>query len=961
MSCKTLPVREHRSPVGRGPERDAIAEVLRQAAEEQPAAVWLLGDAGLGKTTLLRDAVGNAEDRGFAALVGAAVPGASGLAFGPVRAALRALPDVVGPARLAELSRALPTASLLLPGGGTQAAAPTSGDLYVEVLQMLGAVGEDRPVLLALEDLHWADRSTLELLSFLVRNLAGERLAVLATVRTGDPDVDPANEKAITELRRLQGATTLSLGGVDLDELRALVADETGLDLSDDAARRLLERSGGNPFFALELLGTGDEDVPLPASVRDALALHLARLSDAHRQLLRAAAVVGTVFEPDVVALYTERPVEDVEDMVRAAIGESILVVEPATGELRFRHALLREQSYSELLAGERRRLHDRLADHLATRRDTHPAVLAHHYEAAHRPDDALRAMLAAARLAAGEYGSVDAVAHACRMLDLWDLAEDPEAATGDTRRALLEDACECAMNVGVGEEVDRLLVALLDEIDPADDAEGWALTAARLSEIRWEAGATDDAVALIDQAERLVDDGESSAADVRVLERRAYTALTVGEWDRATEAATAAVAHAERLDELDLRAVAVGRLGLIHCTLGHPDGLDELRHALEIARRLGPGHEAARAAVNLLVILHAASDIEAGLAEALTLLEHLDDIAVGPGDRAMIELEVARMLTAHGDLNDAADLLAGSFLPTALRYLDFRVMADAELATAQGDFDRAHEVLHSVPPSDGLLPTIHRALIAARLALRAGEPTRARTIASEQLDMAMFLPEVSFFRLASVVLETAPPQQEADHVLRLADEKHEQLRSHPAVCSAALAGLYASVRALHAGLRQHPADDDWTTAVSSLEDAGLRLSAARARFNRAAALLELGGDRTEAAQILEPAHGWAVREGARPLQRSIEDLARRARLDVAGIVAANQGDLGLTERELEVLRLVAEGRTNREVAEALFISPKTASVHVSNILRKIGATNRGEASAIAHRHGLGASVAPSV
>lgn len=939
--------------VGRVVEAVRISEVLDRAADQRPTVVLLVGEAGVGKTTLLREALRRAQAQDFAVAVGAAVPGASGLAFGPVRAAARALPVEFGAERVSSLVHERSGVEVLIPSDVEGSPhGPETAELYVRFLGVISELTEDRPLLLALEDLHWADRSTLELLSFLVRNLSGERLAIVATMRSDDVEVDPYNVAAVAELSRLQGVERIDLDRFGRAELRSLALTVLGTAPDDELLDDLVRRSEGNPFFAIELLTTGLSE-GLPPSVAEVVDLRLGLVPDRHRQLLRAASVVGPMIDPALVAAYLDRPAEEIDDALRSATDANILVIDPVDGTLRFRHALLQERAYGQLLAGERRRLHDRLADALAGDPATPPAVLAFHLERAHRTADALTATLAAARQAAGDHGTVDAVHHYRRVVDLWHAAEDPEQILACSLVDVLEEGVACAMNVGVESSAEELVQILVDELDPAGDAERWVRHAAALSELYWETGRAEESGDLLRRAHELLPADEASPAAVRLHERLSYTALSVGDYATADAAATEAVAYAEQLDDPELLAVALGRLGLVHTAQGRGAALDELRRAVALAQSTGPGHEAARATINFVLILHIAGDMRACASAVDAVLDDLDHIAIGPVDRAMFSFVGARVDTARGRFQDAADRLAGPIVPSAKRYREYRLIAEAELAVATGDLGRAAATLHELELVDEVIPALHRACAEAELALRTGRHVDVVRIVDDHLPIATLVPEVTLLRLCAQGIEGASPDDPViDHYRSMAESKYHELARHAVISSAHVEGLFLDVVNVHAGSTGSvPADG--ARAAERFEEAGQQLRANWARYHHARALVGADGDRGLAAVELSRAHHWAVRAGATPLRAAIEELVRRARLEIPGIERLARDDLGLTSRETEVLRLVASGRTNREIAEQLYISPKTASVHVSNILRKVGATNRGEAAAVAHRHGL--------
>ncbi len=938
--------------VGRVVESVRIAEVLERAADQRPTFVLLVGEAGVGKTTLLRETMRRAEASEFAVALGAATPGASGLAFAPVRAALRVLADAYGPEVLSEAVRAHPGVEVLVPSVGAVGPDVETGELYVRLLAMISDLTDRRPMLLALEDLHWADRSTLELLSFLVRNLSGERFAVLATVRSDDAAVDPYNVHAIAELSRLQRAERIDLERFGPLELRALATTVRGEPPSDEVLAELLRRSEGNPFFAIELL---DHDVAegMPPSVAEVVDLRLGLVPDRHRQLLRAASVVGVAIDPEVVAGFLHVGHEEVDDAIRAGIAADILVVDPADGAVRFRHALLQERAYGQLLAGERRRLHDRLATALAADPTTPPAILAFHLDRAHRVDDALVATLEAARHAAGDRGTVDAVHLYRRTVDLWHAAEHPDRLLDCTLVDVLEEGVACAMNVGIGAAAEELANILVDEIDAAAEPERWVAHAAALSEIYWETGRVEEAGHLLRRARDLLPAGLTSPGSVRLHERRAYTALSIGDYTAAASAAEEAVVASEALEDAVLEAVALGRLGLVHAAQGRAEGLDELRRSMELARSAGPGHEAARSAVNYLMLLHIAGDMNVAAGAVDEVIREIDEIAIGPSDRAMIDFVAVRVQTSLGRLQDAADRLAAAIVPTPVRYREYGGVAEAELAVATGDLDRAVAALAGVELSDEAIPALHRAMTEAELAIRSSRPADAVRIVDEYLPFAMLVPEITLLRLCAQGIEAAPPGDPVvDHYRSMAETKWAELSEHALIPDALLGGLLGDVHNLHAAAT-HSEPVDGTVAAASFDEVGQHLRAAWARVHHARAVVESGGDRREIEGGLARAHAWAIDAGAVPVRTAVEDLVRRAALDIPAVRRLADDALGLTDREVEVLRLVAAGSTNRQIADELYISPKTASVHVSNILRKVGARNRGEAAAVAHRHGL--------
>jgi DNA-binding CsgD family transcriptional regulator len=944
--------------VGRAGDLNRIEAVLDRALAEQPGAVLLLGEAGVGKTTMLQASIDLATQRDFATAVGSCADGASGTSFAPFRAVLRAMTagypeDVVasvldtGPA----MATLLPAA--MRPSGGPESV-PDPGELYDAVLEAIGAFAGERPLLLAFEDLHWADRSTLELLSFLARNLTGERAIVIGTVRVEDVSADDPTARSITELGRLNTTTRIDLLGLDVGALRELV-DANGAALDASEVRALHRRTGGNPFYALELMATGTATSgPLPPSVSDAIEIRLGALDADALAVVRTAAVAGSV-DPATLAAALDRREEDIEISVRAAIAIGALVADPESGAVSFRHALVREVAYAGLLMSERRRLHDMVASALETLGNDDAALLAYHYSAANRHADALRTSIVAARAAAGAYGSVDAVDHYMRAVNAWNIVPTADRPLDPSYEELLQEAMVCALNVGTVQEGAEVGSRLLDGLDPVSDPERWALYAARQAELRWELGDGAGATDLVDRADHYLDGRGDSVARVRVLERRAFQWIVSGRRREGGEVAREALEVARRTGDPEAVVIALNRVALATTSLGEHEGRALLIEAFEEAWRARLPHEMTRAAINMLLLLHTGCRLGDAVAAGERVLEAASDLAVGPSYRSALEALFARALIDLGEWERADDLLAGVRLPNAQRLRTSVAISIAELATAKGDVDLARRTLAEGHFDLIFVLLLRRACLEAELALLEGAPHVARSVVDDHLPLAEFILDSSYARLSLLALRSLArgDNAAADAYVAGAERRSLVVCAAPVGAPVDLPAWLAATRATHANVTGRPASGLWNEAANAFGAAQLVVRRAWAQSEQAAALVDEGGDRERAAVLAADAHAVALRLGAEPLRRSVESLVRRARLDVPGVERLAEGDLGLTTREAEVLRLVAAGRTNREIADALYISAKTASVHVSNILRKVGATTRGEAAAIAHREGL--------
>ena len=956
-------VGDGRHVVGRASDLARIAEALDRALDDEPATVLVFGEAGVGKTTTLQAAAGLAHERGFVVATGSCTDGDSGTSFAPFRVALRALLGAYGAGVVAAAVEERPAVSMLLPsrwrGNVTPDASADAGELYDAVLALVGALASERPIVLAVEDLHWADRSTLELLSFVGRNLTSERVVLIGTVRSEDVAAEEPTGRALAELARLASATRLELGGLDVGAFEELVAN-AGVGLGASEITALHERTGGNPFYALELLAAGAATSgPVPPSVTDAIEIRLASLSSDALAGVRAAAVAGVVD----VALLTAMLQSDeatIEAALRAAVAAGVLVSDPETGEVRFRHALVRDVTYGTLMTSERRRLHEAAADALSVRAQVDAAQLAHHYIAANRPADALRTSIDAARSAAGAYGSVDAVSHYVHAVETWNVVPADERPHEPTYEDLLQEAMVCAVNVGAFDEGVAVGTRLLDALDAASDPERWALCAARLSELRWELGDGSGASTLLDRAEEHLaarTDCGDSIARVRILERRAFQAVTSGQRAEGRDIARVAVDVARQIGDAESIAVALNRVAIASSAMGERESVGLLRDAFDEAWHARLPHEVTRSGSNMLLLLHTGCRLQIALDAGERVLQAATELGVGATARSALSALYARSLVDAGEWDRADALLSGIRLPNGARYRTYIALAIAEFAAARGDADLARRMLSEgrFDAHIGFVLGLRAACIEAELALADGEPHLARDVADDYLPLAAMVLDSTFARLSALALRGLPvgATEVADTYLQDLVRRDETVMQTPVGAGADHSAWLAAARAAHAHVCGRAASGWWAECSASFGAGGIPVRRAWAQVEQAAAIVDEGGDRGAAGALVAEAHALSLRLGAEPVRRYAESLTRRARLDVPGVPRIAHGDFGLTDRETEVLRLVALGRTNREIADELYISVKTASVHVSNILRKVGAATRGEAGAIAHREGL--------
>ncbi len=424
--------------VGRRHELTALKAALARSREGVGSVVLVAGEAGIGKSRLISEIAGHAERHGMAVAVGECLPlGEGELPYAPVVDALRSLAgqvdDAEVQARVApnreELAELMPDGSHtsdrvvdLAVGAGSQLR------LFEHLVAVLTSAARVRALVLVVEDFQWADRSTRDFLSFLVRAARREPIALIISYRSDELQRHHPFRPFVLELERSDRATRIELGPFAAAELREQVTAILDQSPPHSLIDRLLERSEGNPFFAEELLASSSgTDEPLPSALRDILLARVEAQSDAVRDVLRIAAVAGRTVGHALLAAAADLSEADLNVALRDAVEAYLLASESSIAGYSFRHALVREAIYSDLLAGERRGLHLRLARAISDQfgsvgaKSAVAAELAHHWYAAGELAAALPASVAAGVAAEDLYASSEAWLHYERALERLD------------------------------------------------------------------------------------------------------------------------------------------------------------------------------------------------------------------------------------------------------------------------------------------------------------------------------------------------------------------------------------------------------------------------------------------------------------------------------------------------------------------------------------------------------------
>ena len=955
---------------------------MGRAGEGTPTTVLVGGDAGVGKTRLIEEFAARARGQGARVLCGGCLElGDGGLPFGAVTEVLRELGEQVG---VPELRRLAGTHARelqrLAPGvrpadqseddaRGVDLDASSQLRLFEALLGLVDRLAAEAPLVLVLEDVHWADASTRDLLVFLAHNLREVGVVVIGTYRTDELHRQHPLRPVLARLIRGESVERVDVGPFDRDELALLLEgildDAPGPELID----RVLERSQGNAFFAEELLAAGEaQGAQLPDSLRELLLVTIDGLPAGVVAVLRIVAAAGGTARHALVAQVVapdggESDRAGLDEALRVAIERGVLVADVAAGTYAFRHALQSEAVYSTLLPGELGRLHTALATAieadpgLASR--SAAAELAVHWDAAEDQPRALSASLEAAREAEAAAGVAEARRHIERVLQLWSRVRDAEVRTGLDQTAVTRWAAELSYlegDPGRGVALQERAIADAD-VDRAQRA----VMFERLGRYRWEAGDSPAAEAAYVEAVRLMSEEPPSAEHARVLSGYSQFLMLSLRADESERYGQQALAIAREVGARAVESHVLNNLGVNLAFVGDRRGLELLREARAIAEEVGFAEGIMRSYHNEVSVLGHLARFDESIEVGFEGLARARELGVERHWAAGLSNAVAGSAFNAARWELADEVLRAAPHDSGGIGAGWAHLMRALLAAGRGQIDLARTEVAAAERLRAHVNEQSRDWFLATqllLALLDGDAEQARRLiasraASDDLPTfrGLYVRAYSLQAIADLELSDQRDPALADTVLA----ECRDLTSELGTGSAVVAAWAALAEAEHArAVRGSARVECWATTVARCDESGMVYHAAYARYRLAQALLD-DGERDDVADLLRAAHEVADDLRAKPLLDDLVELARRARIDLgveapASSAATPAERLGLTPREMEVLALVADGRTNPEIAEQLYISAKTASVHVSNILRKLEVSNRGEAAALAHR-----------
>jgi DNA-binding CsgD family transcriptional regulator len=915
--------------VGRAATLSAIAAGLLDAGPAGTAAVFLTGESGVGKTRLMRETAAALGSGDVTVLEGACLDIGDVSPLHPVLSALR---SVTPPERDGD-----------------------PGALLHRVSRGLRAYAGGRRLLLVLDDLQWADRSTRQLLLYLLAGLGELPLSVLAAVRAESLHGTHPLRRVLAELRRLKSVRVLEVAPLDRDSTHALVAAIAGRGTDHEDAERVYKRSGGNPFVAEELArDLRDGRVELSDTLREIFLARLDALPPHAHAVVHAVAAGVEPVDHTPLARVLALPEADLLDGIRAAVAQRF--VTSAADGYRLRHRLVAEVLAHQVLPAEHAALHRRYAEALPD--DADHARLAFHWQQAGEPARALPSVVAAARAAERLYGYAEAHRY-------WTLALQLAAPDAPDRTELLGHAAESAHRCGEHQlALDRLE-------DLAARADGPGECELHLRRARYLADAGRSAPAETEYELAL------AAGDCTPRERAAAAAYRA---ELLLHLGRYAEAHARAWEALDLAKLdgsttdvvrASAALGFSAAFREDPDaGLAVIRHAVEIAERSGHPDDIGCAYLHLAELLAGPlNSLEEGVLVARRGAQKLADLGVARSFQTRLLAIAANGLFRVGQWAEAARVLdtAMRHRPSGADAVEL-LLARCRLWVGFGDLAAANRDLDAVATvlaGGGARHVLPMLTLRAGLAMWQGRHAEARAAVQRGLtetrsDDLVLLAVLAWHGLRAEAEAQAggavPVDPAAVRRLTAVMDRVAAGAGDAAPPVRAVTDGYLSLcRAELSRISDRRDPEVWARAAVAWDRRKQPYPAAYARLRRAEAAFAGKSGRAAATAALRQAYGTAQDLGARPLAAEIEAVAARARVALAGPedvappdpVAAGGELAALTGREREVLSALAEGMTNREIGQRLYISERTVGVHVGHIFDKLQVRTRVQASRV--------------
>jgi DNA-binding CsgD family transcriptional regulator len=957
--------------VGRAAEMATLEAALEAVRQGEPGAVLIGGEAGMGKTRLIGEFMASARAAGVRVLSGGCLElGADGLPFSPFTAMLRGLVREIGAGEIAsvlsnsgraagELGRLLPELAVdEAPDAGAVTAGEARAHLFEGFLSLLERLAEQRTLVLVVEDVHWADRSSRDLLAFLIGyQRAMRNVLIVTTFRSDELHRTHPLRPLLAELARIGWVERIELPPLSRGQAEEFAAIVLGQAQDQGHADAIYERAQGNPLFTEALLASGCDVVP--DSLADLLLQAVRRLPEDTQEVLRIASAGSGLTGDALLTQVTGLDQVKLAAAIRPAVAANVLVT--TRDGYAFRHALIQEAVHKDLLPGEHSTVHTRFAQAI----DTDPGLVspgradiekAHHWYSAYNTTGALTGAWLASVQASNAVAHAERLMLLDRVLELWEQVPDAAARIGADHMRVLEEAAVAARDAGEAKRGLAFAELALTELDEETDPVRVGLLLQKRHAFRKDLG-QGYSEADLTRALSLVPESASRSARTELLLSACHCGLdSDGPQYRAW--AREALRLAREAGDRGAEVQALANLAMIEAGPGQlaADGsaaVALMATAHELARQGGAFHPTLKLIILESHLRCGAGEFDAAAQAARRGIADAERHGLARTGGAFLAMNLAEPLWYLGHWDEAVSVTehALDLAPQPRTRVGLWIIQGA-IALARGDLGTAARraaAARSVLADGAFDEQFHVPLVTLEIsvALAAEGPAAAATLATALLgrpDVASASPRYAWPLLVSAV--AAAGQAPGDDARALLDRLRALAEKTEAFGPVQRAWqLSFAARDPGAGFSGRLATAD--AAVAAWETAGQPYQAALLLTYAGVAAL---ADRApgKAAARLRRAAPIARRLGAQPLSAEIDDLIHRAGGSTGD--AGDPGLAGLTGRELEVLRLVAAGQSNKEIAATLVISPKTASVHVSHILAKLGAGTRTEAAVKAHQ-----------
>ncbi|HZJ00734.1 MAG TPA: LuxR C-terminal-related transcriptional regulator [Gemmatimonadaceae bacterium] len=857
----------------RGPVLLELSHFLADADKGHGRLVFVGGEAGVGKTWVLRRFAELIRDRSQL-LIGSCDPLSTPRPLGPL----------------------LDVADRL--GNGDIDLSGTKDEIFRDLLAAVSST--KTTTVLAFEDVHWADEATLDLLRFVARRIEDRRAVLIATFRNDEVgDLHPLRQ-VLGDTATAPGARRLTLNPLSISSVRTMAAG-SGVDVNE-----LYRQTGGNPFFVSEVLATPDELIP--PTVRDAVIARVARLSARARAVLEAASAIGFRSEPWLLNAMTEADAEGIEECLQSGV----LIADDEDGTYIFRHELGRIAVLDTVVTHRRQDLNRRILDELRKRDDTklNAARLAHHADEAGDIDAVIAFAPEAARRSSALSAHRDAIAHYQRALRFTDHLPPNERA-----EILEEYARECAATDKYDEAI-TISRQVVDHWHDAGDRFKEADILGFLSGCLVSNARVGEAQPLCSRAIELLEQFPRGAELAEAYVRQSRIEIVDRQYDDAIRWSQKALDIAEEIGDVRARVLALHRFGSATLLKGDDEGERILKFALSLA--LG-----ARIPVE-------ASGVYLALAANLFELYEFN--------RAAPYLEQS--------LTFADEHQLGGFLTPTLGWYSLLKMYQGQWAEVE---EPAYNVLNREHVS--VVGKILALTALGRLYTRKGDSRAAKILddalaLAEPTRMVMYLPPVRAARAEAAWLagDLDGVKTEAQSSLELTIEKRHPWFAGELLSWLAITGEPVDIPEWIAPAFGMQIAGDWQGAAEEWKRRGCPYEAAQALLG--------SDDETALRDALEIFESLTAEPAAKHARRDLRELGVRG-IPRGPHESTRSNSAGLTRREIEIVQLLSEGLRNNEIAERLFLSPKTVDHHVSSVLSKLGVKARAQVRSEAERRGL--------